>query len=46
MKPTELKSVQQRIIKYATEAGWCYVSRSESDERRGGGEDYKNELYL
>ncbi len=45
MKPTELKSVQQRIIKYASETGWRYVSRSESDERRGGGEDYKNELY-
>jgi len=45
MKPTESKSVQERIIKYATEAGWRYVSRSESDERRGGGEEYKTELF-
>jgi type I restriction enzyme R subunit len=45
MKPTELKSVQERIIKYATEGGWNYISRSESDKRRGGGESYKNELY-
>jgi type I restriction enzyme R subunit len=45
MKPTESKSVQERIIKYVTEAGWRYVSRSESDERRGGGEEYKTELF-
>lgn len=45
MKPTESKSVQQRIIKYATEIGWRFVSRSESDERRGGGEEYKTELF-
>lgn len=36
MKPTELKSVQQRIIKYATEIGWQYVSREEAEKRRAG----------
>ncbi|MDD5731499.1 MAG: HsdR family type I site-specific deoxyribonuclease [Patescibacteria group bacterium] len=34
MKPTESKSVQQRIIKYAQEIGWSYVSREESDKKR------------
>jgi len=34
MKPTEAKSVQARIIKYATEIGWQYVPRGENDERR------------
>lgn len=45
MRPTEQKSVQERIIKYATEVGWSYVSRPESDARRGGEEDYKNKIY-
>ncbi|MDE2188814.1 MAG: HsdR family type I site-specific deoxyribonuclease, partial [Patescibacteria group bacterium] len=45
MKPTELKSVQERIIKYAVEAGWRYVPRLESDKRRGNEETYKSELY-
>src|SRR3989339_1199576 len=45
MKPTELKSVQERIIKYATEVGWHYVPRLVSDKRRGSEESYKNELY-
>jgi type I restriction enzyme, R subunit len=45
MKPTESKSVQERIIKYATEIGWQNVSRSESDKRRGSDDLYKNELY-
>lgn len=35
MIPTESKSVQQRIIKYAAEIGWRYVPRAESDARRG-----------
>lgn len=34
-KPTEHKSVQSRIIKYATEIGWQYVSQSEAESRRG-----------
>ena len=33
--PTEHKSVQARILKYAEEIGWAYVSRSEAEERRG-----------
>lgn len=33
--PTEQKSVQSRIIKYATEIGWKYVSQSEAESRRG-----------
>jgi type I restriction enzyme R subunit len=45
MKPTEQKSVQERIIKYAIEAGWRYVSRSDSDKRRGTEDIYKSELY-
>ena len=45
MKPTELKSVQERIIKYAVEAGWRYIPRLDSDKRRGNEETYKSELY-
>jgi type I restriction enzyme R subunit len=45
MKPTESKSVQNRIIKYSAELGWKYVPRIESDERRGGGDSYKTELF-
>lgn len=33
--PTEHKSVQSRIIQYATEIGWHYVSQSEAENRRG-----------
>lgn len=33
--PTEHKSVQSRIIQYATEIGWQYVSQSEAESRRG-----------
>lgn len=45
MKPTEQKSVQERIIKYAVEAGWHYITRAESDARRGSDLSYKSELY-
>jgi type I restriction enzyme R subunit len=45
MKPTESKSVQQRIIKYAVKAGWQYVPRAESDGRRGSSDSYKSELF-
>ena len=34
-KPTEHKSVQTRILKYANEIGWNFVPRSEAEERRG-----------
>lgn len=43
--PTELKSVQQRIIKYATEIGWQYVPREESDKRRGEEASYTTQPY-
>jgi type I restriction enzyme R subunit len=34
-KPTEHKSVQNRILKYANEIGWTIVSQSEAERRRG-----------
>jgi len=34
-KPTEHKSVQARILKYAQEIGWKYVPQSEAEESRG-----------
>lgn len=34
-KPTEHKSVQARILKYAEEIGWTIVARSEAEQRRG-----------
>lgn len=34
-KPTEHKSVQARILKYAEEIGWRYISQSEAEQRRG-----------
>ena len=45
MRPTESKSVQDRIIKYAAEIGWRFVSRDESDARRGDPLTYKTEPY-
>jgi type I restriction enzyme R subunit len=45
MKPTESKSVQGRIIKYAVEAGWMYVPREKSDARRGDALSYKSQPY-
>lgn len=33
--PTEHKTVQARILAYAQELGWVYVSRKEAEERRG-----------
>lgn len=35
LKPTEHKSVQSRILKYADEIDWDFVSRSEAEKRRG-----------
>jgi hypothetical protein len=34
-KPGEHKTVQSRILAYAQEIGWCYVSRAEAETRRG-----------
>ncbi len=34
-KPTEHKSVQARILKYANDIGWSVVSQSEAESRRG-----------
>jgi type I restriction enzyme R subunit len=34
-KPTEHKSVQARILKYAQEIGWKYVPQNEAEQRRG-----------
>src|SRR5436190_11944829 len=33
--PTEHKSVQKRILQYAQEIGWKFVSREEAEKRRG-----------
>src|SRR3990172_6741875 len=33
--PTEHKTVQARILKYAQEIGWTYVPRPEAEQRRG-----------
>ena len=32
--PSEYKTVQSRILRYAQEIGWVLVSRSEAEERR------------
>jgi type I restriction enzyme R subunit len=34
-KPTEHKSVQDRILQYAQDIGWNYVSQQEAEQRRG-----------
>jgi type I restriction enzyme R subunit len=34
-KPGEHKTVQARILEYAQQVGWTYVSREESESRRG-----------
>src|SRR5947208_1364665 len=34
-KPGEHKTVQARILTYAQEIGWAYVTRGEAEERRG-----------
>ena len=34
-KPGEHKTVQARILAYAQEIGWTYVSRAEAERRRG-----------
>lgn len=34
-KPGEHKTVQSRILKYAQEIGWRFVSRAEAENRRG-----------
>jgi type I restriction enzyme R subunit len=35
LAPTEHKTVQSRILKYAQEIGWTYVPRDEAEARRG-----------
>lgn len=45
MKPSEAKSVQERIIRYAVESGWTLVSRAESDARRGDEMVYKGQPF-
>ena len=35
MKPTENKTIQARILKYAVAIGWTLVSREEAERRRG-----------
>src|SRR5210317_2196318 len=34
-KPGEHKTVQARILAYAQEIGWSFVSREEAEQRRG-----------
>ncbi len=36
MKPSEHKTVQTRILAYAHEVGWSFVSREEAEKRRAG----------
>ena len=36
MRPTEHKTVQARILKYAEAIGWTFVPREQSEQRRGG----------
>lgn len=45
MKPNEAQSVQERIIKYAVEMGWQFVSRKTSDARRGNEIEYESQPY-
>lgn len=35
LKPTEHKSVQTRILKYAQDIGWRFVTQAEAETRRG-----------
>lgn len=35
MKPGEHKTVQARILEYASEIGWTFVSLEEAETRRG-----------
>ena len=36
MRPTEHKTVQARILKYAEAIGWTFVPREQAEQRRGG----------
>jgi len=40
-KPTEHKSVQARILKYADEIGWEFITRAEAEDKRGFNTDQK-----
>lgn len=35
LKPSEHKTVQSRILKYAGAIGWTFVSPEEAEQRRG-----------
>ena len=35
MKPSEHKTVQSRILKYARDIGWTFVARAAAEQRRG-----------
>ncbi len=35
MKPSEHKTVQARILEYAEDIGWTFVSREAAEQRRG-----------
>ena len=37
-KPTEHKTVQDRILAYAEAIGWAFVSQKEAEKRRGIGD--------
>ncbi|MEE4355862.1 MAG: hypothetical protein V2I97_05285 [Desulfococcaceae bacterium] len=41
-KPTEHKSVQARILKYADEIGWDIVTRAEAEQKRGFNPEHKD----
>jgi len=34
-RPSEYRTVQARILRYAQELGWSYVSRADAEQRRG-----------
>ena len=40
--PSEHKSVQSRILKYAEEIGWEFIPRNEAETKRGFSEEFHN----
>jgi type I restriction enzyme R subunit len=44
MKPGEHTTVQARILAYAQEIGWSFVSREEAEQRRGFASGQKSEV--
>ena len=45
-KPGEHKTVQARILEYAQEIGWTYLSRAEAEQLRGFAENQQNSPYF